>query len=326
MDAYLQIAETVLRMMRRPLTARMMLEKAYVWDLVPAHLFGRTQHKTLGARLSEDILEKRDNSVFFRTEPGKFFLREFIGETSLPEKYRRPMIARRRIRDLFRDRILALFEEDFLYHNLERSIGRDYVLELIRKGRFTYADPKKPTSGLVFLWSFVCVRQNNSILSYRVGKYRDQRDEFVLKKTIGFSAPVTENHWTLFNQDDLGIVDAGLQAVRLDLDIPRLRGAEFEDVAQRCLISFFRSTINEKRHDIFALIAVECPTWFEPTRRRLAMHDMRWLNTFEHINDFSAFDPWSQLVLQERGDLSALNEQTASNQPEASASRARRVY
>ncbi len=79
MDAYLHIAEEVLRLERRPMSARAMLVAAYRHNIVPSHLFGRTQHKTLGARLSKDILERREKSAFFRTAPGRFFLRAHPG-------------------------------------------------------------------------------------------------------------------------------------------------------------------------------------------------------------------------------------------------------
>ena len=111
MDSYLQIAETVLRDARRPLSPKAMLEFAYRADLVPAHLHGKTQHKTLHARLSEEIVERRENSPFFRSAPGVFFLREFITDSSLPEKYRVEIPTRRRIREILRGPALALEEE-----------------------------------------------------------------------------------------------------------------------------------------------------------------------------------------------------------------------
>jgi hypothetical protein len=91
MDAYLDIAETVLRSLRRPLTPRAILNAAYKAGIVSDRLYGKTQHKTLGARLSEDLVQRNERSAFFRTAPGKFFLREFLSDTSLPEEYRRPV-------------------------------------------------------------------------------------------------------------------------------------------------------------------------------------------------------------------------------------------
>ena len=67
LDSYLNIAEAMLRDARRPLTAMEILELAYTSEIVPSQLHGKTQHKTMGARLSEDILLRRERSTFFRT-------------------------------------------------------------------------------------------------------------------------------------------------------------------------------------------------------------------------------------------------------------------
>ncbi|MBZ9766555.1 winged helix-turn-helix domain-containing protein [Mesorhizobium sp. CA6] len=74
MNSYLKMSEAVLSKSRQPLTAREILDAAYRLQLVPDHLFGKTQHKTLHARLCEDILHNRRASLFARTAPGRFSL------------------------------------------------------------------------------------------------------------------------------------------------------------------------------------------------------------------------------------------------------------
>lgn len=103
MDSYLQIAQAVLRSARRPMGAKAILDLAYQADVVPKHLYGKTQQKTLQARLSEEILHHRGTSPFYRTEPGQFFLTEFLDADDIPEEWKKPFPARRRTRDLTRD-------------------------------------------------------------------------------------------------------------------------------------------------------------------------------------------------------------------------------
>src|SRR3954451_24786115 len=98
----------ILRAERRPLSPRAILAAACRSGLVPPHLFGKTQHKTLQARVSEDIIARREHSPFFRTAPGRFFLREFLADTSISEEFRRPVPTRRRIRELIRGPALAI--------------------------------------------------------------------------------------------------------------------------------------------------------------------------------------------------------------------------
>ena len=81
LDSYLQVAQSVLRSTRRPMSARAILDVAYAAGIIPAHLYGKTQQKTLQARLSEDILHHREVSAFYRTEPGQFFLAELLARS-----------------------------------------------------------------------------------------------------------------------------------------------------------------------------------------------------------------------------------------------------
>jgi hypothetical protein len=72
----------------------------------------------------------------------------------------------------------------------------------------------------VFIRSFVFVCRGSKILSYRLGRYRDDRDPFLHKRSIGFTTLVNIDEHTLFNVSDMGIVEAGVRAVKIDLDIP----------------------------------------------------------------------------------------------------------
>lgn len=161
MDAYLQIAESVLKIERRPLSPRAILAAAYRHGLVPMHLHGDTQHKTLGARISEDIIALHDDSLFFRTAPGRFFLREFLTDVTIPEENRQPVATRRRFRELMRGPALAVY-----LHDLQRiattgtAIPPEIVFNLLRSDRYRYDDPKNRKEGSVFLWSFVSVRRD----------------------------------------------------------------------------------------------------------------------------------------------------------------------
>ena len=139
-DSYLAIAQTVLRLARRPLSAREVLEMAYRHDLVPSRLYGKTQQKTLGARLSEDILSNRDRSVFYRSEPGKFFLRDFLFDPSIPSLFRSPIIARRRQRELRRGAALTISRNNALKAVAVVEQAADKVQAIIDTCPFHYTD------------------------------------------------------------------------------------------------------------------------------------------------------------------------------------------
>ena len=295
LDAYLQIASRVLEAERRPLSPRTILTAAYQRGLVPKYLHGQTQHKTLQARISEDIVDRRETSLFFRTEPGKFFLRRFLSDQSVPEEFRIVFPTRRRIRELIRGPALAI-EYRQLSRIAERNVPISWktVLGLLNADHFRYDDPRKKDTDLVFLRSFVCVCREQEILSYRAGRYREDRDSFLLRRSIGFSTFIHLDDRTLFNFRDFGIVEAGLRAAQIDLDIPAPIPSE---PLKGRLRYFIWPTEIEGPSQLLAIIDFNCPPWFEPTRRRLALNDLAWLDVSKPVNDIDDFDPWSKLIL-----------------------------
>ncbi|MGH7073753.1 MAG: winged helix-turn-helix domain-containing protein [Stellaceae bacterium] len=296
MDSYLQLAEEVLRVERRPLRARTMIALAYRQGIVPHHLHGRTQSKTMGARISEDIVAKRERSIFFRVAPGRFFLREFLTDASIPEEYRQPFFTRRRMRELLRGPVLVARDSDLSELSHSDVINPANLLKLLAKRYNRYDNHKDRQTESIFIWSFVLVKRQNSVLSYRLGRYRDDRDAFMSKRSIGFTSLVLENELTLFNMNNLGIIDAGVKAVTIDLDIPQVISEDrAENVAN---ISYFlvNHTTSDMK-DILAVIDYECPCWFEPLKRRLAISDLTWLDLHQPLNNIDDFDPWSKSVL-----------------------------
>jgi hypothetical protein len=291
-DAYLDIALTILRASRRPLSARAILESAYKQGFVPTHLYGTTQHKTLQARISEDIVLRRERSAFFRTEPGRFFLREFLADPSLPEEFRRPIPTRRRIRELKPSPALAI-SQSRLEAAAEPNVTIDpaAICRLLQSNDCKYEDAYLTHLSSVFIRSFVCVRRSTDVLTYRLGRSRDSRDSFLSKRSIGFSTLVCVDDNTLFSNQDRGIVDAGVHAVLIDLDIPDV------EPLPAALSFFVWAQRPAETNDLLAVTMLECPQWFEPVKRRLALNDLRWMNWTTPVNNLDDFDPWSRTVL-----------------------------
>jgi hypothetical protein len=243
-----------------------------------------------------NIIALRDDSLFFRTAPGRFFLREFLTDITIPEAHRQPVATRRRIHELMRGPALAVD-----LHDLERiattgaAIPPEIVFNLLRSDRYRYDDPKNRKEGSVFLWAFVSVRRDCEILSYRLGRYRDDRDTFIARRSVGFSTLVHRDERTLFNLNDFGIVDSGVHATKMDLDVPEVHSTGQGDrVAASYFIWVFQST---GQSDLLAVINFECPKWFEPERQRLAPNELSWLDIRTPVNNADDFDPWSRSVL-----------------------------
>lgn len=268
-------------------------------DLVPPHLHGETQHKTLQARLSEDILRGKERSRFVRTDPGKFFLRALLDDESIPAEFRKTIRARRRKRELTPDPVLCIARDSI--HKLENHIyrGRWSICEdLLEAGELSYHEVKKRPQDRVPIWCFVMMVRDDSVLSYRIGRYRVHDEVMTSKRTVGFTTLVTEAQQTLFNQKDLGIIEAGVTALALDVDFPldiEVLEAETSDVT-----SVVSVTLDEEVEAALLVIETGCPKWFEPTTRRLSMNDMKWIPFRVPPNHLEDFDPWSQAVVRGR--------------------------
>jgi hypothetical protein len=147
---------------------------------------------------------------------------------------------------------------------------------------------------MVFFRAFVSVHREHEILTYRVGRYRDDRDSFMLKRSVGFSTFITIDEHTLFNQEDFGIIDSGVRAVKTDLEIPEVQSDRPDSAS---LGYFLWCSASDGSTNLLAVIKFQCPAWFEPTKRRLALNDLQWLDSKTPPNDVDDFDPWSKMVL-----------------------------
>jgi hypothetical protein len=303
MDTYLALAQDVLRRVRRPLSAMQILRSAYEFGIAPPHLRGRTQQKTLGARLSEDILRLRDASRFYRTAPGRFLLTELADDPAIPEDLRRPIIARRRKRELPQKRSLA-FKQSWFQHVAPCGgvIKTDSVLDLIRNGNYHYApNGKHRHFDEVIVWSYMMVVKAGHVLTYRQGAYREDRDTFAHRRTLGFYAPVIDDDLSLFDQIDHGIVSSGVKALAADLDL--VDHAYWPALSECSTLKSFIYPDQASSKDLLALVWFTCPDWLDPTSRRLAINDLEWMDLSKPINHHEDFDPWSQAILCEARQL-----------------------
>jgi hypothetical protein len=297
MDSYLELARQVLKASRRPMTAKKMLDAAYRAGIVPSHLFGRTQEKTLQARLSEDILEHRDTSLFFRTEPGVFFLSELIPDPEVPDKFKERFPARRRTRDLLTEPFLAI-DADFV-----RDLGRNLPKEwssLVRtaedRGAIHYFEANGKPAAALAVWTFSLVRRGNLVLSYRSGRYREDRDSFANRRTIGFPGVVRFSDYTLFSNGDYGASENSLAAISSDLDIsPTV--FHTESIEPPRPISAFIVDREPGQSVLMIVMDWTCPRWFEPTTRRLSLNDPLWMDATLPLNNVDDFEPWSVSAL-----------------------------
>jgi len=298
MDSYLLIAQKVLERARTPLTPRQILREAYGLGLVPEHLRGATQHKTLQARLSEHILDFRESALFFRTEPGKFFLSGLLNDESIPAEFRRPIVARRRIRELRRRDVLAVPKKMLPLQANGTALPAEALQRPIASHDYHYAiDLAHRVRGDVLVWSFIVVLRNAEVLTYRQGRYREDRDAFFERRSLGFYAPVVKSDRNLFDQANHGLVASALDTLAFDLDL--IGNAAWSELTSKSELQSFVYFENGQRADLLGVVRLNCPSWFEPLTRRLAINDLTWQDLTTPANHIEDYDPWSQIVFHQ---------------------------
>lgn len=312
MDSYLEIARKILKAARRPMGAKAILDVAYDAGVVPDHLHGRTQEKTLQARISEDILHHRANSLFFRTEPGQFFLTEFLNDAHIPSEWKIPFPARRRTRDLTHDYTLAI-KRSFLLDCRDGATEADKFFEAAEAAdAIAYMHPHEMDDReFCSVWTFSMVIKDECVLAYRVGRYRDDRDLYARRRSIGFPGPLTIDDLTLFSRDHLGAEECSIGVLTQDLDLSH---ASFDDASgERPEIAYLMVVGDDDVTNVVIVLKWCCPDWFEPATRRLSLNDPHWLPLSIKHNDLDDFEPWSSKILNlrlEAGEQEACGDKT----------------
>jgi hypothetical protein len=287
--------------MKMPLSARQIIQLAYLHGLMPRHLHGPTPHKTLGARLSEDILKFKQRSRFFRTKPGRFFLRSFLKDKSLPIDYRTSIVARRRKRDLKTKNIACVPKkllDDITLVTKSSEISPDAFSDIVSNGLICYRDLKDIDDSVVPIYAYVVIRRGNSTLIHARSAYSERRSTFVGRLMLGFPVPLCHDDMTLFEIESHGIVSAGLTAAAIDLDLEF--SAEFpyfeEDARLDALIPV---TGSKGEMALAGIVLVQAPVNFEPAGRRLSVSELRWLTQTKSELNIRELDPWSRILLRQ---------------------------
>lgn len=295
-DAYLELAFTILDQARAPLSPKEIIKRAYLQNLIPSHLHGKTQHKTLTARLSVDILNFREKSEFFRPWPGRFFLSKFINDESLPLDYRTPIIARRRARQLKREYAAYSSAVDLEFFKLQKLSRADFA-RLVASDFVQYSTSGSVPEDSYQIWNFSFVRKERKILEYVSGKYRNPHLQVNgISRTIGFISPLSQQDRTLFDNKYHGTLGSSITNVVVDLDLHQTR--YLGDIESR---SRFLGAAIVEAEDVSAILAVSevrLPQGCPVMTRKLSMNDLAWIDQTELRSEMRNFEPWSESVIR----------------------------
>lgn len=283
---------------------RSILSAALVTGLLPDHLYGETQHKTLHARLSEDIATHREESRFFRTSPGVFFLRRFQADLSIPESHRTEYLAPPRRKELKRDWVLSVRAPAMSGKSDEcYEISLEKFNENFATGKYKYS----PYSVIIdapeiaAVHSFVVVHKDQLVLSYRTGRFSPTSDPLFGQRSVGVGGAVIMGEHDFLYDSMYGIIGNGIAELGFAIGLPRrfAEAARYNNELQPLAVVVVPRS---RRHPntIYVVLAYRCPDDFTPVKSALSINDLRWINPRNPGNSLESYDATSRLLLNDR--------------------------
>ncbi|SNT39262.1 HTH domain-containing protein [Antarctobacter heliothermus] len=297
-NQYLIAAEKAIRAKNDALTPREILAVAQSLGFTPGRPKVKTRHKTMAARLSMDVLERGNKSLFFRTGPNTFFLREL--NDGRYEEYKAP----RRKKTLHDEKILAVsqsylddvgvrgvvYSPEDLLKNASDSGAVSYLVRRLAETRY---DVKQ-------VIAYALIYRDSHLLSYTRGKFNSATDELVGQRSIGFGGHVSKEDISLFDEGEFGIFEAARREITEELvfqkyDIDRIYRSD--SIKYVCAINTY-DTDDAKKH-IAVVVLHKCHPNFQTEKNEMSINALKWLSVSDPLNDIDCFEPWSKLILEE---------------------------
>ncbi len=305
-DTYIDLAVKALRYHKAPLSAKEIMKIADEIGAIPPHTHGKTQHKTLQARLSEHILRDRENSLVYRVSPGRFFLREFMLETSIDDKFKIEFHARRRKKDLTNENVLVLpakpLKEAGVYGYIDDT---NQIISLLKKAKSIYKPRKNAETDFNCkqIITYVLVAKGSKILSYRRGKFSNAGQEILGARSVGFGGHVSDTDADFLDQETFGIRNNASRELLEELWLEREEQMNLQKSKSLRLFSFINvdDTEEAKKH-IAAILLYYCTPKFEPKKGELSINDLNWLDITHRPNNLDDFELWSRIIINKLRD------------------------
>ncbi|GEM_PF-6126721 len=295
MNSYLQMSMSVLSKSRSAMSAREILDAAYRLQLVPEHLFGKTQHKTLHARLSEEILRNRNKSVFTRTAPGRFALRRMSGSDG---EVRGEYVAPQRSYQLKQfDIFCAEVHEVAPYTKKTESPIPFRIISALFKTQISLRNADKDKT-LARLRLLVVIRFKDRFLTVTALDAADTG----AGRSFGFLGYIKGNDANLFSVESFGVDTAAKRTIAEQSEAPMTSIEALERTsdsdALRCI---WMDEVDGKYPSVVLFTELECRDPNEFLSYVPAHRSPRWTRVPAEINDLSSLEPISRKLMMSKG-------------------------
>jgi predicted NUDIX family phosphoesterase len=329
-QTYLRVAEIVLSKSRVPLSAREIVERGVEQGLFGDHVMGRTPQKSMQARLSVDILNRKASSSFVRTARGRFTLRSSIAPLGdernmtgggIPTEY----VAERRILRTPREEVLCVSEAAFRDILTFQGIDTDAtpILNQCLNTRATIylgrseAEVRNDAKQFV---TYVLVQCGQRLLFFK-RSYLSRAAEFLRgSKCIGFGGHVSAADLDMLSRNDFGLSACARRELAEELYLPdptlgKRTQRTTADIGSRNkgTIDLFQNVPLERlgilnddssevgRRHVAVVYRAWLPEWSAVKKLQKGDSSIKgigWIDLSKDKIDIADFEYWSQLCLR----------------------------
>ncbi|MEP1554817.1 winged helix-turn-helix domain-containing protein, partial [Paraglaciecola sp.] len=283
MDSYLEIAHKVLSEARQPLCAREMLKAAYQMQIVPNDLYGKTQHKTLQARLSTDILKYKKNSKFFRTGPGLFYLRSLLDKQSSTAHHTQEYIAPLRSEQLGRFDVLTFLRND-VFSLQKTGTTQVNLKDLVSiKWKYRRLSDLKLEPDTISLQFLIIIFDGRRVA---LNKTHTPTDESIFKRlSFGFEGIVRKEDRSLFSNDSFGLTEAAIRTLTQQFSLSETAINILEESSRWSFpVTFYETAGPPGSDDLLAIISFQSAGFPELIETIDDLETMEWATFPPRIN------------------------------------------
>jgi predicted NUDIX family phosphoesterase len=298
-STFLRAAEDILRLENRPMTAREIVSAARERNLFEREPLGRTPDESMKARLSVHVRKLGNGSVFVRTEPGRFSLRELISPERIYEaKPLRAKLPTERVLVFPTRRLDKLGSFQGIKTNWQRLERR-----LVNPSNCGYLERLEAEQSDSFkqVLTYVMVTKESKILVFKRGNYNTVAEYLRGSLCIGFGGHVSEPDRTLFGSES-GVMECAIRELKEELELPEIDVRRLQEGRGLKIVGILNddSSVVGRRHFafLFRFEVSEDPAWNSPKRGEKSVTQLHWMNVESDNLELTQFEYWSQLCLR----------------------------
>lgn len=300
---FLIVAKILMLRHRRSMSPRELVDLARRDQLFSDNIAGKTPHQTMKSKLSTHIRRFGDRSVFVRTEPGRFYLRELLDPSSKPYNSA-PLVP-----PSSKEKILVYRTEEL--DQVTTWLGINTMWKAASKEIFEKLEPHymprvvvEDDDKFTQILTYILVTKGDKILAYRRGRYNRIEDYLRGATCVGFGGHVTLEDLDLFNKSLMGILNCAKRELNEELSLPEVdkhRLRQGVGLQIRGIINDDTSVVG-RRHLAFVMSykVSEEDYWESPIRGEKSITQLRWVDRrSSRPIPLWNYEYWSQLCLRQ---------------------------